>query len=267
MKSVAYEDLIDQIARNIFVDPMPKDNRDNCLFYHSIDLPGGESIIGEWDMRGKFDQYIGHVDLKSKTVLDIGTASGFLSFESEKRGASVVSFDAKDTSLYTRLPHATGRHVDDPIKALAEDNSWLEAVKRSYWYAHHTLELKIKVHYGNLYDIPFFKNVFDVTIVGQFLVHNRSGIDVLMAAAATTHDYLIITEGTFDSPTPAASFIGRADHPNDYFSNWLYSSSFYREIGQMLGFKLESFKVEPFLCNAANHQNIIDLGVFVFRRR
>ena len=30
-----------------------------CHFYHSMDLPGIGSIEGDWDLRGKFDEYIG----------------------------------------------------------------------------------------------------------------------------------------------------------------------------------------------------------------
>jgi len=42
-----------------------------CRFYHAMDLPGLGSIDGEWDLRGRFDEYIGGIDLRGQTVLDV----------------------------------------------------------------------------------------------------------------------------------------------------------------------------------------------------
>jgi hypothetical protein len=56
----------------------PTPARSECLFYHSMDFPDGESVAGVWDIRGQFDQYIGNYPISGKTVLDVGTASGFL---------------------------------------------------------------------------------------------------------------------------------------------------------------------------------------------
>ena len=61
---------------------------DDCFFYHTLDLPGIGLVEGQWDLRGRFDDYIGDVDLRDKTVLDVGTANGFLTFEAEKRGGA-----------------------------------------------------------------------------------------------------------------------------------------------------------------------------------
>ena len=77
-----------------------------CVFYHSMDLPGLGTVEGQWDLRGRFDEYIGGIDVNGKTFLDVGAASGFLSFEAERRGASVISFDALD---YTPTPARTCR--------------------------------------------------------------------------------------------------------------------------------------------------------------
>jgi 2-polyprenyl-3-methyl-5-hydroxy-6-metoxy-1,4-benzoquinol methylase len=63
-----------------------------------MDLPGFGSVIGQWDLRGRFDNYTGRVPLAGRTVVDVGTASGFLSFDAEKRGALVTGFDADDVS-------------------------------------------------------------------------------------------------------------------------------------------------------------------------
>lgn len=254
-------------VEGIYQQPWADVRQEDCIFYHSFDLPDGRSITGDWDMRGKFDDYIGHVNLAGKRVVDFGTASGFLSFEAEKRGADVVSFDADSTARYTRLPHAGSLYERDRAAAIAADDRWLDGVKRSYWYVYNALNSKNRVVYGDIYNVPAAMGMFDVAIIGQFLVHNRSGIDVLEAVAKNTSDYMIITEGIWPTKEPGGKFIGRADRPGDFYSNWLYSPPFYYEVMGMLGFRCEKFKMASFYCGHEGHKQNMELGVFVFRRK
>src|SRR5687767_4292211 len=91
------------------------DRLEDCFFYHAIDLPGFGLVRGQWDLRGKFDDYIGGVPLAGKSVLDVGTATGFLSFEAEKKGASrVLSFDQRDGAQQTFLPFKDKPYFRDP---------------------------------------------------------------------------------------------------------------------------------------------------------
>src|SRR4051812_37484330 len=76
--------------------PQPVAGVGDCWFYHVMDLPGAGKVGGQWDLRGQVDEYLGGFDFRGKRVLDVGAASGFLTFEMEKRGADVVSFDMKD---------------------------------------------------------------------------------------------------------------------------------------------------------------------------
>jgi hypothetical protein len=84
-------------------DPIPA--IEDCKFYHAMDLPQIGFVQGAWDLRGRFDDYIGGVGLKDRSVLDVGTASGFLSFEAEQRGAHpVTSLTAASYSQLQRNP-------------------------------------------------------------------------------------------------------------------------------------------------------------------
>ena len=75
------------IARDVtFVTPRNVRHVDDCFFYHMLDLPGIGVVEGCWDLRGRFDDYIGGINLQDKTVLDVGAGNGFLTFEAEKRG-------------------------------------------------------------------------------------------------------------------------------------------------------------------------------------
>ena len=40
----------------------------DCRFYHSMDLPGFGTVNGDWDLRGRFDEYVGGVNLAGKTL-------------------------------------------------------------------------------------------------------------------------------------------------------------------------------------------------------
>ena len=77
-------------SKSVFVEPRYVRDLDGCFFYHTMELPGFGEVKGQWDLRGRFDEYIGGVEVAGKSVLDIGSATGFLSFEAEKRGASRV---------------------------------------------------------------------------------------------------------------------------------------------------------------------------------
>jgi 2-polyprenyl-3-methyl-5-hydroxy-6-metoxy-1,4-benzoquinol methylase len=65
----------------------------DCFFYHTIDVPGHGTINGDWDLRPGIRDYLGQVDFLGKRVLDVGAASGFLTFTMEKQGAQVISYD------------------------------------------------------------------------------------------------------------------------------------------------------------------------------
>jgi hypothetical protein len=89
------------MSNSLFAAPRKNLNVNQCFFYHVYDLPGVGRVGGHWDLRETIDDYLGHYDFTGKRALDIGTASGFLTFAMEARGAEVVSFDA-----------AAGRHSD-----------------------------------------------------------------------------------------------------------------------------------------------------------
>src|ERR1700722_14294937 len=64
-------------------------------WYHAFDMPDGTVLPGAWDLRGHESAYLGGVDVAGKRVLELGPATGFLTFAMERLGAAeVVSFEA-----------------------------------------------------------------------------------------------------------------------------------------------------------------------------
>ena len=69
-------------------------NFEDCEFYTVQNIPGlSKPTEGEWDLRKNVDAYLGNQNLSGKTVLELGPASGFLTFHMESKGALVTSIE------------------------------------------------------------------------------------------------------------------------------------------------------------------------------
>src|SRR5260370_38962033 len=86
-----------------YAQPIAVRGPEECVFYHALDLPSFGAVEGHWDLRGRFDEYVGYTDLRDKTVLDVGAASGFRPFEAERPGPTVRSLDAHSAAARERL--------------------------------------------------------------------------------------------------------------------------------------------------------------------
>jgi len=213
---------------------------EDCFFYHAMELPGFGVIPAHWDLRGRFDDYVGGVEVAGKSVLDIGTATGFLSFEAERRGASrVVSFDQNDGADQTFLPFKDKLYYRDRARWAAQYRTEIERWKNAYWLSHRLLGSKAEVFYGDIYDLPAELGEFDVTLVGSVLEHLSDPISALGSVARLTKERIVVVTPLLETDEPIARFEGRADNPEADFTWWVYSFGLYREIFGMLGFAIE----------------------------
>ena len=126
----------------VYAKPRRVESPEGCFFYHTIELPGLGVVHGQWDLRGKFDEYVGGVEVAGKSVLDVGTATGFLSFEAERRGAArVVSYDMSDVRQQTLLPFKDKLYYQDREKWAEIYGAEMERWKDAYWLSHRLLGL------------------------------------------------------------------------------------------------------------------------------
>src|SRR5262245_25532049 len=111
-----------------WVRSWPIASRDECFFYHAMDIPGLGTVAHEaaWDLRGRFEDYTGHLEVKGRTFLDVGAASGFISFEAEKRGAIVTSFDLDSGARREVVPKGPDFDSDQMYREM----------KNAYWFCH-----------------------------------------------------------------------------------------------------------------------------------
>jgi O-methyltransferase len=177
------------MTESVFVTPWNVANADECDFYHTMEIPGHGLVQGLFDLRGKADEYLGHYDFAGKRVLEIGPASGFLTFEMEKRGAEIVVADVGDEHAWDFVPY--------PESALevirANRRQHIRRLKSSFWFAHRQFGSRAKAWYGDVYNLPDALGQFDVAVMAAVLLHVRSPVS-LMAQAAKRASALIVTD-------------------------------------------------------------------------
>ncbi|MDT7808059.1 MAG: hypothetical protein QOJ70_1872 [Acidobacteriota bacterium] len=223
-----------------FVAPRRVESPEGCFFYHTVELPGLGVVHGQWDLRDKFEEYIGGVEVAGKSVLDVGTATGFLSFEAERRGAErVVSFDMSDVRQQTLLPFKDKLYYQDHERWAELYGAEMERWKDAYWLCHRLLGSHAEVFYGSVYDVPPALGLFDVVIVGSVLEHLSDQVTALSSIARVTKETLVVVTPLLQTEERIARFEPLASNPDYDYTWWTYSAGVYREVFRMLGFRIE----------------------------
>jgi SAM-dependent methyltransferase len=223
-----------------FAAPRRVESPAGCFFYHTVELPGFGVVHGQWDLRGKFEEYTGGVEVVGKSVLDVGTATGFLSFEAERRGASrVVSHDMSDVRQQTLLPFKDKLYYRDRERWAEIYGAEMERWKDAYWLCHRLLQSRAEVFYGSVYDLPTELGRFDVSIVGSVLEHLSDQVSALASVARLTKERLVVVTPLLETEERVARFEPTADNPDYDYTWWTYSVGVYREVLRMLGFRVE----------------------------
>jgi 2-polyprenyl-3-methyl-5-hydroxy-6-metoxy-1,4-benzoquinol methylase len=209
-----------------------------CKFYHRMDVPGLGEVGDQWDLRDCVDEYLGNYNFAGQRVLDVGAASGFLSFEMEKRGADVVAFDMDGGHRWNIVPY----YDVSP----AEQEKIRQQVTRSnhrtinaFWYVHRALRSNVRAYYGDIYDIPEALGPFDVVYFGMILTHLRDPFQALYSAGRLATDAIIITNQVSEGVGPTAAFAPNIETRAER-AWWLPTEACLERMLGVLGFKLES---------------------------
>jgi hypothetical protein len=183
---------------------------EECRFYHTMDVPGYGLQRGEWDLRGREPDYLGGIELDGKTVLEIGPASGFLTFWMERQGAEVVAYDLSpahsiDVVPYARVDHRSiASHFKEQI---ARQNN-------AFWLAHEAFRSRARVVYGTVYDMPAALGMHDVATLGSVLLHLRDPFLALQNVLEHTRETVVVTDKSqswlYRSPLRVSEKLARA---------------------------------------------------------
>jgi tRNA (mo5U34)-methyltransferase len=142
-----------------------------ALWYHTIDLPGGVSTPGWFDLRPIVNR-MPWPDVRGRRCLDVGTYDGFLAFELERRGASeVVAVDIADHSSWD-WPARARALGPDRLAELAgpEKGEGFRVAKAALGSSVERVEV-------SAYDLdPAGLGTFDVVVCGSLMLHLRDPV-------------------------------------------------------------------------------------------
>jgi SAM-dependent methyltransferase len=214
-----------------------------CHFYHHMDLPGVGEVGSGWDLRDTVDDYLGRIDFQGKRVLDVGTASGFLTFAMEARGAEVVSFDMAEPQHWNVVPYRDPRFETERI---AESTDFMnQAVRYSYWFAHKRMKSKARVFYGDLYSgLPEGLGSFDIAVLGMILPHLRDPFQALYSVSRLRPETIVVTQQCPPGDSPHAIFLPTPEADpkavEAYFGWWVLSERCLTNMLGVLGYEVTS---------------------------
>ena len=177
----------------IFEKP-PSDNisLEDCIFYHVMDIPGlSEPTKGTWDLRKGVDEYLGHVDFKNKTVLELGPASGYLTFYIEKMGGDVTSIDLDHQKYKWDIIARVRDNWQKESKVRLEEGAML---RKSYWYAHKAFNSKSKLILSHVNDLPAEIKIYDISLMCSVILHLQNPFLGIQNMLRHTKEKAVITE-------------------------------------------------------------------------
>lgn len=160
-----------------------------CSFYHAFDQI--EGLAGaQWDLRPDPALYLGQVDFRDRSVLEIGPASGFLTFHMEAAGAQVTCLEPTMAHLWDIVPI----EGFDTQSWRDEFSAGIEGVRNSFWYMHRMLDSRSRMFEANPCNLPDAAGHFDIGVLAAVLMHCRNPFDMLQSVAARVRQTVVVTE-------------------------------------------------------------------------
>jgi O-methyltransferase len=204
---------------------------EDCDFYHTIEIRDRGVVRGQWDLRQHVDDYLGGYPFAGKRVLEIGPASGFLTFEMERRGADVVALEVPDDPGWDFVPYP-----DDVLQPIfASRRHHTTRVKNSFWFLHRLNGSKARLCYGDSCRIPSDLGTFDVAVMASVLLHCERPVQI-MAECAKRSDTLIVTDRYFPELEGHPVCRLAPDPTNMLWDTWWrFSTDFFRQYFAVLG--------------------------------
>lgn len=183
---------------SVYATPKLVTDINECYFYHSMDIPGYGFVKGVFDLRQGVDKYLGNVDFNGKRVLEMGTASGFLCFHMERRGADVVGYDLSEVAYdqsENNIWDIVPLYNCDYEQWRKERREVARGLNNAFWFGHRVFNSNAKMVYGSVYTIPREIGMVDVSTFGCILLHVRDPFLALQNALRLTKETVIITDG------------------------------------------------------------------------
>jgi SAM-dependent methyltransferase len=208
-------------------------NIDDCHFYHTMDVPGVGLVSGEWDLRANVDDILGRVPFDGTRVLEIGPASGFLTFAMEQRGADVVCMEVTDDPGWDFVPYPAA--MLDPV--LAPRREIMRRLKNSFWFAHAAYHSKAKLLYGDVYNIPAELGSFDIAMLCDVLLHCQNPTRIIEQCATRSRTIVVSELLRPDLEGAAVCRLAPSVENKQWDTWWHFSTDFSGSISASWGFQ------------------------------
>ncbi len=228
-------------------------------WFHTIDLGQGLITPGTYDYRDQLKHFHFPENMQGMKVLDVGSATGFFSFEFEKRGADVTSVELPSFLALDCFPGETIEHTVKKLQNMmpthaafsVEQQDQLfraDALERlhhiflegPFQLCHRILRSKVKRYYSSIYDLSVEKmgQQFDLVFLGDILVHTIYPLKALASAAALCRGTLILSQVLPDVPDypPVMVYQGGDIPGEDDITWWWPNRSCFEALLRKLGF-------------------------------
>jgi hypothetical protein len=226
---------------SVFAEPRRNLKLDECQFYHTMDIPGVGLVSApdsKWDLR----PYVGdilHTDFSGKSVIEIGPASSFLTFEMERMGADVTVVDAAPDHEWDIVPFPGLREKWGPASQIG----W-KAITNGWWFAREHHKSKARASYvGGNGARPDVLGRYDISVLANILLHNRDPLRILTNCADLADTVVIVEQrhGALEGfGQPVAKF-DPIPNPKPGEENWnvwwQFSTLYFRNFLTVMGFK------------------------------
>jgi tetratricopeptide (TPR) repeat protein len=212
----------------------------DCLFYHTMRFPDNSEALGHWDISaGSFADYIGNMELRGKTVLDVGTASGFLSFEAERRGAIVTAYEIDSAASAQRIPFRSNLFYTDYAAWLAQADAGLERLINSFWYARRQFHSNVQVVYASLPELPACVPEMDIVIAGAIFEHLSDPVSTIGILSKIAKETIVLAfTPIVESDELLMKSITNMDEPQYDYTWFAPSTGLLRRAFENVGFRI-----------------------------
>ncbi|MDA1314335.1 MAG: methyltransferase domain-containing protein [Acidobacteria bacterium] len=255
------------------------DEATRYYWYHVIDLGEGLVTPGLYDLRKSLDRFRFPENMSGMRVLDVGSATGFFSFEFARRGAQVTSVELPSLEALDRFPGQTVEQSIDKIERMVDPTQTLIGAREErtgraaqyydwllegpFQFCRERLQSDVQRCYATVYDLTpetVGADSFDLVFIGDVLLHTLNPLQALAAVVPLCSGTLVLSQFVPETADdrPAMLYVGGADPTSDDISWWWPNQACLVELLMKLGFRE--------VIEAGRHSGILRSSGFAYER-